>query len=369
MDNIRWLFDHGGASIKLRMMKEGLINKDTFDVNELADELLQIEKVQTVLSYFDQFKHFRTMPDKELWALVHNCNENCFEMFMSFLIRIGFRKGISILDEKVEIMRDVYKYLMEIYDFHGLNIIGLLLNAGYIFNDMEEYIAQKVDKCHKITEINAFDFYETDINNIRQPKRWKDFLIVKDKYNPHGNEYPLPTNYDIDLFLAFYQVTENEALKRKIDDIMRFIMHPEYQKTKGDNGWHWSGKTYHASSAGWELPMFFENEYDLAENQNWSFINKLQTNSLSQVIASSEYLNKCICYLEQYRTERGTYMFPEKLMFSTLVKPLNISLACDVFVSKDISTILKRSNKKAFIFEVYSTFIMAVLRNRMNYNK
>ena len=198
--NIKWLYENGGASIKLHMMNEGLAVKNPEDVIKLSDELMQIEKIRTAFSYFDQFIDFRKIPDRELWGLIHSCYENCFAPFFHFLYRIGFYKGVAIFDEKVEIMKPVYKYLMETYDFHGLEIINLLMLAGYLFDDMPDYINAKIGKSHRITTLNCFDFYETDIDKIRQPKRWKDYLIVKDKYNPHGDEYPLPTNYDVELY-------------------------------------------------------------------------------------------------------------------------------------------------------------------------
>lgn len=367
MDNLQWLLKNGGPAIKLCMINKGLISKDEYDANILTDELLQIENVSKALSYFDQFKNYRLIPDRELWGLVHNCYENCFEMFAPFLVRAGFCKGIAVLDDKIEIMRDVYKHLMETYDFHGLNIISILLSAGYLFNDMEEYITSKVEKNHKITNLNTFDFYETDESKIRQPKKWKGYLIIKDKYNPHGGEYPLPTSYDVELFLAYYKVTGNEAVKRKIDDIMRFIMRPEYQKTGGDNGWHWAeqGKTYHASSSGWSLPIYFNEEFEPAENQKWHFLSKLNTMSLSPIIVESEYFNKCICYLEQYKTECGTYRFPDAYMLPVLARPSNPNTACELFVSGDVLPTLKKNSRKVFMFEVYSTFYMEMLKNRL----
>ena len=40
MDKIQWLLENGGAAIKLRMIKEGLILQDSYDINVLADEIL-----------------------------------------------------------------------------------------------------------------------------------------------------------------------------------------------------------------------------------------------------------------------------------------------------------------------------------------
>lgn len=79
MDNLQLLIENGGPAIKLRMINESMIDKIAYDVNELVNELLKIEKVKNALIYFDAFKDFKSIPDRdELWGLVHNCYENCF---------------------------------------------------------------------------------------------------------------------------------------------------------------------------------------------------------------------------------------------------------------------------------------------------
>lgn len=96
MENIQWLVENGGPAIKLRMMNERLIDKDSYEVEKLVDELLQNEKVRTALTYFDKFKDFKSMPDNKLYAFVHNCYEDCFEMFMPFFTKLGFKAGIPV---------------------------------------------------------------------------------------------------------------------------------------------------------------------------------------------------------------------------------------------------------------------------------
>ena len=84
MDRIQWLLENGGPAIKLNMMYEKLIDEDSFDKNELVSELLQIEKVKAAFTYFDKFKHYKTMSGRELGGFIHNCYEDCYELFMPF---------------------------------------------------------------------------------------------------------------------------------------------------------------------------------------------------------------------------------------------------------------------------------------------
>lgn len=38
MENIKWLVENGGPAIKIHMVNEGLINKDSYDVEKQVDE-------------------------------------------------------------------------------------------------------------------------------------------------------------------------------------------------------------------------------------------------------------------------------------------------------------------------------------------
>lgn len=148
MDNIQWLVENGGPAIKLRMMNEGLIDKDSDNVDKQVDELLQIEKVKTALTYYDKFKDFKSIPLNKLYAFIHNCYEDCYEMFMPFLINIGFRASIPVFDEKVGYMREVYQYLMTQGDAHVSYIVMYMLAAGYYYDDMLDYMIRFLDKIY-----------------------------------------------------------------------------------------------------------------------------------------------------------------------------------------------------------------------------
>lgn len=101
MDNLQWLIENGGTAIKLHLLHESLVDKSMFDIEKLTGELLKFEQIRTRLDYFDAFKDYKAMSDRELFALVHNCYDNCYERFMPFLIKVGLKAGITELDEKI----------------------------------------------------------------------------------------------------------------------------------------------------------------------------------------------------------------------------------------------------------------------------
>lgn len=375
MDNIAlidWLKENGGPAIKLLMIKEAMIDKKSYDLNKLADDMLQNEEIQNELNYFDQFKEYTT----EFGTLVHNCYENCFERFMPILLSLGFQTGIKVFNEKIKYVEKVYPISAEQdlqkdrMPFAAIIIIWHLLKAGYYSEDIERYTLHRLEYIHKVSVLEKFDFYEDDITNIRQPNKWKDHKILKDMYNPFvynpgWEEYPLPIIYDIKLILYFYDKINDIEIKKKIDDIMRYILNPLYQANGGDYGWIWAVRknTYHGCTCGFGLPLY--NSDDLG-NSTWSFLDCLDLASYSPVLLKSDWMKKCMNFMEQYKTEKGTYIFPDKFFSSlTYHNPIPKALFYKMFTSKDVLPFVKRNNIKSLAFELYSTFFMMKLKKRM----
>lgn len=361
MDSIQWLMEIGGAAIKLNLINEGLIDKNAYDVEKLVDELLQIEKVKTRLTYFDKFKDYESMlptPYKGLGAYIHNCYEDCYEMFMPFFIKLGFRKGIPVFDEKVEYMREVYRYLMTLGDGFVSPIIMLMLEAGYFYDDMLDYLNRILDKRYNTAVRQCFDIYETDPSKIRYsklPKQWKDAPILKDIHvDTIGCELPIPTIYQINLMIKIYDYVNDAETKKKIETILEYVMHPEFQKLRGNLGYGWwpHKNTYYACSGTLSLPFYEDNRFSRGA---------CELMSTSSYTANTDCFRKCVAYLEQYKTERGTYMFPDE-SYGKMA-----TLDYDVFISKDAK--VKRNEKRAVTIELLSTYFVMLMKKRMERSK
>lgn len=381
MDNLQWLIENGGPTIKLYMLRESLVDKNTFDAEKTTFELLQHEPVQKRFSYFDAFKNFKGMAEKDLYSLIHSCYDYCYEQFMPFLTnKVGFSAGYPEFDVKVSYMRDIYLYLTtprnsnELHWSHvyGTIIISNMLRAGYYYNDMLDYMTTRIiNKVHKIAELGIFDFYETDPSKIKHsklPKNWKDVLIIKDIHNCEIGEIPLPTGYHITGMLSLYKYINDNETKKKINDILDYITDPRYQKLHGNYGIHWDDakKAYHASSGGIDLPFYDSNE--LNKVQKWCFLDYPELLSRSPHTCKTEVMKKCLNYLEQYKTEYGTYIFPEDLLYPVLLHKANMQFTYQIFISKETLSKIKSVARKSMLFELYSTYYMAMLKNRFQYS-
>ena len=362
--------ENGGAAIKLNLFNEGLIDKNAYDVEELVNELLLIEKVKTVLSYFDKFKDYKSMrpaPYNDLHGYIHNCYEDCYEMFMPFFIRLGFRKGIPVFDEKVEYMREVYRYLMTLGDDFVSPVLMLMLEAGYFYDDMLDYLNRILDKRYNTAVQQCFEIYETDLSKIRHsklPKQWKDAPILKEIHvDTKTSELPIPTIYQIMLMIHIYKYVKDIKIKNKIDTILKYVMHPEFQKLRGNLGYGWwpHKNAYYACSGSLVLPLYIDDEFKGTGHKNM-----LEMISHIPLATESCWFRKCMDYMEQYKTERETYIFPDDWFRATFVRPANTTTVYSAFISKDAK--VNRNEKRPFVIELLSTYYALLMKSRMEVN-
>lgn len=364
MENILWLQENGGPAIKLNMMNEGLIGKSSYDTQGLVDELLEIEKVREALSYFDRFKDYKSIPLKKLYANIHNCYEDCFEMFMPYFINLGFRAGIPVFDEKVNIMRETYRYLMSLGNDYVSQIIMLMLEAGYFYDEMLEFLNRFINKRYETAKRQCFDVYETDPSKIRYsklPKEWRNGPVLKDihVHSFDETELPLPTIYDVRYIADIYSYVEDTSVKEKMDVIIKYILHPEYQKLDGNYGYGWwYNKAYYANSPGVRLPLYEGRKIDAGYKNNLEFMSRIP------LVTDTEWFLSCVNSLEAYKTERGTYILPEDCFYHTFVRPANTALVYSTFISSAAK--VKRSEKRFFVIELLSTYFVELMKHRIH---
>lgn len=170
--------------------------------------------------------------------------------------------------------------------------------------------------------------------------------------------------YDIELLLYISRYIKNDAALSKIKDIANFILSPEYQKIHGDYGWHWDfiKKTYHGTTCGLGLPLY---NSDTLERDEWGFLSVLELALQLNILHNSDWFSKCVNYLEQFKTERGTYIFTDGMMYHLTYHTVSLGTLYDAFISKEALSAVKRNQRKAFFYELYGTFFMLMIKKRM----
>jgi hypothetical protein len=231
-----------------------------------------------------------------------------------------------------------------------------MLEAGYYYDDMLDCLKRFIDKIYNTAKQQCFDIFETDPTKIRYsklPKEWKNKRILKDIHV--NGELTVPTTYHIRYIIDIYKYVEDSEIKGKIDTVIKYILHPQYQKLRGGYGYGWFyNKAYYACSSGVALPLYEGNNFGKT-------VFELMSNS--PLAVGTEWFRKCMDYLEQYKTERGTYIFPDDYFYHTFVRPANPSTIYSAFIPKDAK--IKTSDKRSFVIELCSTFFMQLMKKRM----
>ena len=107
---IDWLLENGGPAIQLRKAEEVGEDLTSREFAPFISELLEIETVQQILGYLDAFSILEQteVSKKTIHDLVHCYRETSLENFFPRLLSLGFRAGMPVLDEKMQVLRRVF---------------------------------------------------------------------------------------------------------------------------------------------------------------------------------------------------------------------------------------------------------------------
>lgn len=70
-------------------------------------------------------------------------------------------------------------------------------------------------------------------------------------------------------------------------------------------------------------------------------------------------------FLEEYNTERGTYIFPDDFLYHTFVRPAISTVVYGAYISKDVLPKIKWNERRSFAIELVSTFFVQLMKKRM----
>ncbi|MDF2841860.1 MAG: hypothetical protein K0R00_286 [Herbinix sp.] len=354
-----WLLEHGGPAIQLRMYAGQTDVKSKVIVENAVSKLLDIDEVNVILDYMDGF-NTPLRDNKSLEHLIHYYKDTCIENFFPILLSLGFRAGIPLFDKKMQPIRDVFRYL-HTTDHDFSNIYKLMLHkfffmAGYAYQEVVESMEQRLDAIHNVANEHIFDIYQDESKLPKAPAQWAGIGILKDDLNPFSRfaKMPLPTIYDI-FALAHFPVTDNSLENQmKISNIIEYILDPKFQEIREGYGLLWvaSRRTYHA--CGWSptLPKYENN----MQPQIYPLLYYLDTMSNFKEAYKSQWFLNFISYFEQFKTERGTYIFPKEFFCKKLIEKAFLN---------ESNMSLRPSERKIRKLELASTIVMYEVNKRI----
>lgn len=359
-----WLLEQGGPAIRLRMYN---LHKSSYlenDINNSVSELLAINEVHSILNNMDGFQ----TPDRDkktLEHLIHYYKDTCIENFFPLIMDMGFKAGIPIFDEKMAPVKHLFKYLFALanesvhcYNF-SLMLHRFFFISGCLFPEVVESIESRLNAIHKVSKENLFDIYQDESKLPKKPQIWAEIGVIKDELNPFNlyAEKPLPTIYDIWSLAYYTNLCIDPEKSNKINDIVTYVLDPEFQKIREGYGLIWgeARRIYH--SCGWSptLPLY-EIEGHPTQSCPYPVIDYLDLMSHFKTAHKSKWFHDCLNHFEQFKTENGTYIFPKEYLRKKYV---------DKAFLNETNMSLKRNERERLKRELVSTMKMVEIYRRM----
>ena len=363
MDNLQWLLENGGPAIQLRL--SALNNLNAEDTENAVSELLSIDGVRAIFDYYDGFK----TTDRDLKTfehLIHYYKETCMETFFPYIMDFGFKAGIAVFDEKMKSVADMFKYAYSMSHEQSYYNISLMfhryfLTTSYLFPELEESMERRLDALHTAAKEKSLDIFQDEAGLPKKPPIWENYKVMKDDTNPWkiSAKKPLPMWFDI-WSLAYYaeHCTDTEKLK-KINDILAYILDPDFQKMLDDDCdillYVKERRIYHVSGFGLILPLY-EIGKCISRTTSGGMLDTLGFMSCSEMVRQSKWFVNTLYYFEQFKTEKGTYLFPKEYLHKKYIDK--------AFLSERNMT-LKRNEREIIKREVVSTMKMAEIYGRI----
>lgn len=362
-----WLLEQGGPAIQLRMKNLQIGDYSKKEINKIVSELLDIGGVEILFHYMDGFKT-PNRDNKTFEHLIHYYKDSCIDNFFPLLLDMGFKAGIPIFDEKMRYVREIFKYLISNEGNNCYNS-SLMLHrfffmAGYAFPEVIKSLENRLDFIHKVAKEKIFDIYQDGSTLPKRPPQWTNIEVVKDELNPFHKsvEKPLPSVYDIWALAYYSNICDDPEKLKKINDIIKYILDPEFQRIREGYGLLWVKDRRIFHSCGWSptLPLY-EIENHPVQTVPFSVISYVDFMSNFKIVHKSKWFKHCLSHFEQYKTKYGTYILPKEYLNNKYLDKKYIDKA---FLHKTNMT-LKRGEREMLKLEIISTMKMFEIYKRI----
>ncbi|MCL2519361.1 MAG: hypothetical protein FWF15_12440 [Oscillospiraceae bacterium] len=326
---IDWLLEKAEAPIRYRVARELL--KDERLAKKIEPELLEYPLVQKWLKNLSE--HYN----------IHGSFDLCLENAIPKLVQLGLHGGLQSLTEAAEIYINRFEE-----KWISANIFSL---AGIKNDDIMKFMLNKLDKIHRFVQMKTYDFYISDEDREKLtfvPIRWRDKKFIKPEFR--NDEFNYPFIYDVLGMFRLYELNDL-AVDQKINDVIDYISTDEFNANVVD-GYGiliWDNKKYYGQ--GWDPK--YPGWFDAAGYDNMPKLLFYAQNIIKYPPArKTKWFSELLNYLEKFKTENGTYIFPAKWI-------------------KEMSGYAVQGNHLSFgeprtkrnWCEIESTFLMLLLKN------
>jgi len=296
-----WLMENASPVIRYRTLSELIHAGDKKILNDTMHEVLALPQTQKRLGLLSGLNYNDT----------HGSPSKFLENVLPMLNDFGLYYGMDAFNNATKRVMEISNIVLD-KSYDKLVAYPFLLRSKFAMNGLMDYAVERVHTIYDFTRHMDFDIYDDAANHNGVPKNFQDRPIIKPAiaYDTVscGINIKVPLIYDIVLCSAIYDCVP-PGTQAKINNIIEYIISPEYDVVVCGYGiLPAPQKRYYLM--GWDCKKPF-NDGDGFSNEN---IHRLILYSNFPTAVESTWFQNAVDYLTQYRTERGTYLFPKEYL-------------------------------------------------------
>lgn len=303
IDLVKYLFSNSNAIIRYRLACDFIQEKEQLDIGKIRADLLNHKEAKYWM---------KCLKTRRKYDNIHGSYDKSLENSLGKLIQFGIKKGISNFDKNVSshlkwLKNDEEIEAEQIHNDYFLRIVvaSLLAKAGYAQEPtVRDILTKRLKLVYDLTKKKKYDVFIEKSLFKSIPTAFKDHQML-DPEIYEDNQFALPWIYDLFAYEALY-----EDFKDEIDTIIEYILDERYQKFPDGYGVMVSFPKRFLI-VGWDiwLPGYFDFDQTEFHLQNLLF----RTNLIApfEPTRKHPWFKKVLSFLEQFRTESGTYELPK----------------------------------------------------------
>lgn len=318
-----WLMDNADAPIRYRVAREFL--KDEKTAKDIEVELSQNP---TVILWL---KSLKPKAPPRHWSMEHGSFDYCLENAMLKIVQLGLHGALPQVTDALEYYRTKIKSIDSLDTektentgisyrkpkfFFAILIANFLSLANIEDESALQYMLGSLDEMHNFVHKRIYDIYLSEEERrslAKVPKIWRDsdHFIKPDMVREYGFSFPFV--YDIVGMHRLYDL-KNPEVDKKINEVISYISTDEFHRkisdgygilVEEDGKYHSMG--WDPKYPGWfDLPGYMENG-----NVPKLLFFALYISKYPVAVKTKWYVD-LLNYIEKYKTETGTYLFPGK---------------------------------------------------------
>ncbi len=320
-----WLLTNGGPAIRYRTATE-LNNAVGIDIAPLATDLLASPMTQAWLARVGG-------PEGNLSGF-HHSRPEAFENAASKLCELGLRAGMMPLDARMvpfrrwldEQAQAIAEIAEVVYDgqtktetqvaldqgirwFEAILVAARLAWFGYEDQSIRVCLSRRLETLYTLAQTGNHAIYidqDTFGDYPNNPFRKRRFV------DPQFNGI-LPSIHDLYALAHYPQDNLDETVRHKIDTVVAYILHPDYQALEDGYGVMRVGPRRYFSM-GWSVHLPGYCGFDFDDGQAGMFVQRLELMAHFPAAHTHPWFQKSLAHLESFRTDEGSYRFPARYL-------------------------------------------------------